>query len=483
MKTYFDSIDPIELNPMLTVQIPNNYEHERRYILAVMLTEFLGLDIQIHVSDRKNVSITLNDDRELLIADGLFTTPPEQWLQLASLPKQPLKIWNLIPTQLNAITVNSAMPIVYGEDPDCAEFFVQSAERIYLGLDIFGSAFFMLTRYEEVVSPAEHEKFPGTFPATKSLAYQEGFLDRPIVNEYLEILWACLKKLWSRLQRKHYQFQTYLSHDVDEPFMFAFTGVSRLLKRCGGDLLRRHSPSQAIQTISQWVQVKNGNLDADPCNTFDAIMDISERHNLKSAFYFITDRSGGDIDGNYNMNHPLVRNLLREIHHRGHEIGLHPSYNTYKDAAQTKKEFEILKQVCREENIYQAAWGGRQHYLRWETPTTFQNWEDAGLDYDSTLSFVDVLGFRCGICYEYPTFNLQTRQALKLKERPLIIMECTVIEPCFMNFRLDDDLTLQLMAKYKQICQIFQGDFRLLWHNNNLIDRRAIDTYKQLVAI
>jgi len=41
----------------------------------------------------------------------------------------------------------------------------------------------MLTRYEEVVKSVkdEHERFP----ARASLAYREGFLMRPIVNEYL----------------------------------------------------------------------------------------------------------------------------------------------------------------------------------------------------------------------------------------------------------------------------------------------------------
>ena len=47
----------------------------------------------------------------------------------------------------------------------------------------------------------------------------------------------------------------------------------------------------------------------------------------------------------------------------------------------------------------------RQHYLRWRAPTTWQNWEDAGLDYDSTVGYADHVGFRAGTCYEYPIFN------------------------------------------------------------------------------
>ena len=465
---------------MITIKIPPTYEIERRYILKVMFTEFLGLDIDIKQDDCVNTLISY-EDRELLIADGLFKTPLAQWLNFASLPQQPLAIWDLATTKLNPTTVNRQIPIIYGDNPHDPNFFIHNESKIYLGLDLFGSAFFMLTRYEEVVK-IERDR-DDRFPATASLAYQENFLDRPIINEYLEILWDCLQSLWPELKRRSRQFQLYLSHDVDRPFMYAFTGISSLIKRCGGDIFRRYSLIKATQSISAWMQVKRGNSVADPCNTFDLIMDISEQHNLKSAFYFITAHSGDAIDGDYTMNHPLIRSLLVKIHDRGHEIGLHPSYNTYKDAAQTKKEFEILKQVCDELGIHQAIWGGRQHYLRWENPTTFQNWEDAGLNYDSSLSFADLAGFRSGICYEYSTFNIKTRQTLKLKERPLIMMECTILATEFMNLPIDDDATFQRMAKYKQTCQLFQGDFRLLWHNSNLLDPQGIAIYKQLVAI
>ena len=33
-------------------------------------------------------------------------------------------------------------------------------------------------------------------------------------------------------------------------------------------------------------------------------MDISEKHNLKSAFYFIAGNTAGGLDGDYRMEHP-----------------------------------------------------------------------------------------------------------------------------------------------------------------------------------
>jgi hypothetical protein len=465
---------------VINIESPNNYNAERRYIFSVVFAEFLGLEININFTDRQNILIDLGDDRQILISDQLFATPAENWLTASSLPAQPLKTWDFNHTSLNALTVNSQIPIIYGTDPVQADFFVHSDTQIDLGVDIFGSAFFMLTRYEEVVK-SERDRVD-RFPVTASLAYQENFLDRPIINEYVEILWACLVRLAPNLHRKVRQFQLIVSHDVDEPFRYAFSGISRLIKRCAGDIYKRQSLPAAATSVLQWIQVKSGGYHLDPCNTFDLIMDISEQQNIKSAFYFIVDRPAGLLDCDYSIDHPLIRELLRKIHQRGHEIGLHTSYYSYQSPNQTKKEFDILRQVCAAEGIEQQHWGGRQHCLRWETPTTFQNWNEAGLDYDSTLSFAEMVGFRCGVCYEFSTFNLQTREHLNLREKPLIVMECTVLDDRYMNLGTEDTLALQCILNLKNCCKTFKGDFTLLWHNNRFADPREVELYKQIIC-
>jgi peptidoglycan/xylan/chitin deacetylase (PgdA/CDA1 family) len=464
---------------MITIQAPKTYELERKYIFSIMFVEFLGLDIQIDFINRQDVIINLDDNKYIRIVDGLFLTPLKDWLQPNSIPNKDLKSWDITNLNLDPVTVFPRIPIIYGEDPEKSTFFQQSEDSIYLGLDIFGSSFFMLTRYEEIVKP--DKDLDDRFPVTASLSYQAGFLDRPIVNEYLEILWACIKYLNPNYKRKLRKFKTYLTHDVDEPYRYVFSGLKRLASRCVGDVWKRRSYGDAINSIYSWMQVKTGNITADPCNTFDLIMDISEQNNIKSAFYFITDRTSA-YDGDYSINHPLIRKLLRRIADRGHEIGLHPSYNTYQNPKQTKKEFELLQQACEQEGIYQQRWGGRQHCLRWENPATFQNWDAAGLDYDSTLYFAETLGFRCGTCYEYSVFDIVNRRQLNLKERPLTIMEVTVFEDHYMGLRRVDSVSrLNVMNQYKDLCKKFHGDFVILWHNNSFSDPQLVNDYLQII--
>ena len=464
---------------MFLVKVPTSYEAEHNYIVTLIFSEFLGFDVEVQLSNRQNIKIysTNSPDRVLIIADKLFAIPSLQWLQPDSLPKQPLPIWDISHTRLAALTVTPEIPTIYGDDPNSPDFFQCSENKIYLGLDIFGSAFFMLTRYEEMVKPDrdQYDRFPGS----ASLAYQENFLDRPIVNEYVEILWACLKKLWPQLERKEQHFQTIVTHDVDIPYKYAFTDFSTLVRT---NVVKHFSLKQAILNGKTWNRVKRGNLSADPFNTFDWLMNLSENHNLTSAFYFITDRTDSKMDGNYTIQHHLIRQLLKQIHKRNHEIGLHPSFNSYLKRLQIQKEYRILRNVCSDENIQQEKWGGRHHFLRWNNPYTWQYWEDAGLNYDSTLAFADLPGFRCGTCYEFPVFNLATRQALNLIERPLIVMECTVLDQRYMGLAKNLDSAFNLIKGFKDSCRHFNGNFTLLWHNSRFETLDNRDLYQQLLG-
>ncbi|MBI5307435.1 MAG: hypothetical protein HZB37_03625 [Planctomycetes bacterium] len=330
---------------MLTVQTPNNYKPERGYILSVILGDFLGIEYNHHCEDRRDIRLTTEDGRELVVADGLFSISEQLWLKPGSLPMTPLKLWELDGTPIRLRTANNKLPVIYGENPEDAGFFTLSKDKIHLGLDVFGASFFMLTLYEEVIKADRDSR--NRFPYTASLAFRSAFLDRPIVNEYVEILWACLSHLWPGLRRKQRQFKIYASHDVDAPFLWATASVTRLVKECIFAITRSYSPSLLVNNILEWIRIKTKGEELDPYNTFDRIMDISEKHNLTSAFYFITGNTAGGLDGDYRMEHPLMLKLLRNIHVRGHEIGLHPSYNTFEDAVHTRRRnFNILRRFA-----------------------------------------------------------------------------------------------------------------------------------------
>jgi hypothetical protein len=328
--------------------------------------------------------------------------------------------------------------------------------------DILGLTCWMLTRLEEVGRPDldNHQRFP----ATSSHAYKNGYLERPIVDEWLIILGQVIRHVWPCIELKQHEFGIKVSHDVDSPSMYGFKPWSTIVRMMAGHLLKRRDVKAFLKAPYVKLATCTQLYPADPCNTFEWLMDVSEANNLQSAFYFIC--GGNHVnDGDYQPEHPVIRNLIRRIRERGHEIGLHPSYDTFQQPQLIKQEMDRLKRICAEEGVEQNQWGGRMHYLRWEQPTTMRACAEAGMSYDSTLGYADRPGFRCGTCHEYPAFDPVAQNQLGLRIRPLVVMECTVIDPAYLGL----GVTVEAEEKMKQLkkrCQQVNGIFGFLWHNS-----------------
>lgn len=332
-----------------------------------------------------------------------------------------------------------------------------------IGYDILALAAWMMTRQEEIGAADLDEH--GRFPAVASHAYRHGYLERPIVDEWFLVLKALIQRVWPSLPIKQQMFRQVVSHDVDEPSFAAFASRSRLVRRIIGDAVRVGRLSSAVDLLRIRHESRSQISKREPFNTFDWLMDQSERRGLKSAFYFICGRTMPARDALYELEHPAIRDLLRRIHSRGHEIGLHPSYGTYQSPELIAKEAARLRRVCAEEGIEQPIWGGRMHYLRWEQPTTMYGWEAAGMSYDSTLGYGDQPGFRCGTCFEYPAFDLVRDEMLSLRIRPLVAMDQTFLGKHYLDLG-NGDRAFARFVQLKDACRRVNGGFTLLWHNS-----------------
>jgi len=461
----------------LLIHVPPSYPTERQYICDVLLGEFLGLDFQIEIEERSDVLITAVNDpdrKQLILADVLFTHDENQWLTKTCMPARPFTM--VRPHQwARELSADWVLPVLYGR-PDENHHPITDPKTIQLDLDLMGSCFFLLTRYEEVVRPMRDGH--GRYPATSSLLYKENLLDRPLVNEYIELLFWALQRLWPDLQRAERHYRVLLSHDVDLVSAKTTNTCWTTLLSCGADVVLRTEPTTAVRRMTSWAATRR-NPDRDIFNTFDWMMDQSEQRGLHSAFYFQTEGGTETYSADYQIEDDWIRQLLKRIHKRGFEIGLHPGYDSHKDPQEVARQFDRFKRVCLQERIHQDQWGGRQHFLQWENPVTWRNWNDAGLHYDSTLTFADAIGFRCGVCYEYSVFDLKARRPLNLIERPLLAMEVTLSK--YMQYGWDAaGRKLERLADY---CRMYGGDFTLLWHNSNLVTQIDRDGYVQILDL
>lgn len=359
-----------------------------------------------------------------------------------------------------------------------APLIVSTPNGVHISYDILGFSYWMLTRQEEV-GRSDLDKH-GRFSAFGSHAFKHEYLERPIVDEWFYVLGQAISKTWQGITLKHHTFCTKVSHDVDAPWLYAFKpwkNVMRIIAHCA----LKNGDFRSLYT-APWVKIASREKisGADPYNTFEWIMDLSEQYGLTSAFYFICGRSS-EMDADYEIENPIIRDLMRRIHERGHEIGLHPSYGTYQNPGLIRKEADRLRLAIKEEKIEQYAIGGRMHYLRWEQPITLQALNDAGLAYDTTLGYAEHPGFRCGTCYEYAGFNTVTQKTLKIRVRPLIVMECTIIDNVYQGLGVTEK-ALNKFLEIKKKCKKVDGCFTMLWHNSWFgADRKLKTMYKNII--
>lgn len=318
--------------------------------------------------------------------------------------------------------------------------------------DIVAGVFFMLSRWEEMTVPTrdEHERFPGT----ASVAYRQGFLEQPIVDQYALILRAWLKTLSPRWIPQSREFSVQLSHDIDHVRRYhdIFSGFRAL----GGDIIKRRSRALAKQTLHE---IASSTLSVEGATYFRRIQwlaDLTSQYGLESVFNFKTALQD-PWDAGYDVSSEPIEQCIRNLRDQGFEIGLHPGYDTLNDPARLAEEKARLEAVLRE-----PLRSGRQHYLRFHVPSTWRHWERVGLQCDTTMGYPDQEGFRCGTCHHFHPFDLERDSALTIWEQPLIVMDGTLYTYRRFSPEQGQERILELAARCRQV----EGVFTLLWHNS-----------------
>ncbi|MFK8009478.1 MAG: polysaccharide deacetylase family protein [Saprospiraceae bacterium] len=422
----------------MKIIIPNIAVPEVEYTFHCLMKKFLGLEYKLEISPTANDFIINIGSKKLIIRNHFFTNDDPDFLyQKENIPSK-VGLDNLI---------------LDGEKYSIYSLFGKSAwtetkDEIILEADIIAATFFMLTRWEETLGGERdmHQRFLGK----NSLACKNGFLGKPIVNQYVEILWAFFQKINITQVRKKREFGIVPTHDVDIPFLFPnlIYGLRTIVRYL-------ISPTYFWDGVNYLKFYLKGK---DPYDTHDIFLDGAEKLKVKAHFFFMAG-CHNRFDPRDQLSHPKVKLLLEKIKKRGHQIGFHPSYKSYNDAQIFSQEKKRLEKIAE-----QKVETGRQHYLRFENPTTWNLWENENMKWDSTMSYADEIGFRNGVCYPFPVFDIFARKKLNLIERPLILMEGTL--GLYMDISLEEAKSRvgELMNQVKK----YEGDFVFLWHNSSL---------------
>ncbi len=378
-------------------------------------------------------------------------------------PPLPCKTSVLLPPGSGRTATFDELPLIFA----VGEWTGWAADREF-PIDLVAFTFVMLTRWEEYVGKTSTDEH-GRAVRQDMLAHRFGFDDRPIIDQ-----WAFVLRGWIEAKNPHAlsarpESSILMTHDVDRPVKF--TGLGRVIRGAIGEMVARsHNPLLAMKEASCGLRALF-DYRADPFYIeLRRLMDWNEQMGLRGCFYIMTAEPGPFDDG-YDASQKPYREILHEIVSRGHEIGWHPGYLTNVDPSVFASEKKRMDQIANG-----AAVGGRQHYLRWKAGVSWERWEDAGLRYDSSVGFADVIGFRCGTCRPFPVYSLARDQTLRLVERPLVLMDVALELECRSG---SDPLDLAKRC-LDQVAEV-HGEAVMLIHNS-FLNRRILDGMMMSIA-
>jgi hypothetical protein len=337
-------------------------------------------------------------------------------------------------------------------------FISDSLDCFTCSVDLLSSLVLTLARFEETLpSPRDVH---GRFSAFSSIAWRDGFLHRPIVDEYglaLEQVLNALLPGWWPAERR---LRVKLSHDVDE------IGIPFSLRGAAAKTLRHGRP---LCTVRDLVAPALG-IDTTYQLHLKRLVQLSNERKLDSAIYWKSSEYG-PYDTGYDLNDRRILKLINALQVQGVEMGIHPSYATFRSPELLRSEVEKLRAVLGNQKL-----GGRQDYLRW-CPQSWIDWNSLGLAYDSSVGFADHIGFRAGTCVPYRPWLWAQQRRASLVEIPLLAMDSTMLG--YMNLKPKQALTL--MRALIDRCRAVGGVFTLVWHNTRIMNSEYAATHRMVL--
>ena len=316
--------------------------------------------------------------------------------------------------------------------------------------DLFAASFYLLALYEEYFPEQLDEH--GRFDPNKSLAYQNGFLEIPLIDRWAYLLKEELEKKYPDVHFKKREFRFVSTFDIDQPYMYLKKG---LIRSAGGiirDLLNRKFENIAIRFSVLF------RLQPDPYMEALRWIDRVHKESGKSYYLFALMNDQGKY-GRKTL-YPLTA-YYRYLKNLGSAIiGLHPSYDTYRNLKLINKEKKRLEKALRKPGITTS----RQHFLRMHVPDTFRRLEAAGFLEDFTTAFAHAPGFRSGTAVPYYFYDVEKDTTGELLLHPTIVMDSCLIT----HLGLRPEEALVKIKRLIDECKQSGGDFVSLWHNSNL---------------
>ena len=315
--------------------------------------------------------------------------------------------------------------------------------------DLFSAVFFLISRYEEYL-PFKPDKY-GRFEAGQSLAFKHGFLQEPVVNQWINLLKEELLKKYPALEFNTPEYRHLSTIDIDSAFAFKYKGVLRTFIASAMNLVKGD-----ISRLRMRMNVLR-NKAPDPYDVFSKLIHINRKYKIKPIWFFQVGKLGR-YDKNISLNRNHFKALVRQIEAIDN-IGIHPSYQSNLHSLILKMEMNTLQKLIKKPIIR-----SRQHYIKLSLPTTYRKLIKMGIKEEYSMGFSSDIGFRAGTCTPFLFFDLKSN-----KETDLRIFPFQVMDACLNHYmKLSPGRAMEVIKELSGKVKKVNGLFISVWHNESL---------------
>jgi hypothetical protein len=344
--------------------------------------------------------------------------------------------------------------------------FYSSSRKSILPYDIFAATFFMVSRYEEYL-PVIRDNYD-RFEAHASIAFQNNFLKKPIVDIWINQLKEKLSQLFPELQFKTSTYKFISTIDVDNAYAYLEKGIVRTTGAYAKSIL-----NQDLFQIMERSRVLLGSLQ-DPYDTYDYQLNIQQKYKFEAIYFFLLGDYGFN-DTNVSATNKKLISLIKNLSDY-YPIGIHPSFASNEKTDMLSVEINRLSKITHKEITK-----SRQHFLKLKLPDTYRRLIELDIKDDYTMGFANELGFRAGTSMCFNFYDLDNESETNLRVHPFAMMEATL--KYYNKVRPD-----QAIEHVKPIIDAIKktgGTFISLWHNETLsnwgIWKGWRDVYEEMV--
>ena len=318
--------------------------------------------------------------------------------------------------------------------------------------DLFAAVFWCITRYEEYQS-YEQDQF-SRYKESNSLLFQQKALIYPLADFWIEHLRTELNRCCGHDWVTPGKFEIINTIDIDNAYAIRGKGFLRNTASMGRHLLKGE-----FSQMKNRQKVLSGKRE-DDYDTYDYIHNISAQYGSKTILFYLLGDYGG-----YDKNLPAESSALKALitsNSTWSTCGIHPSFKSFLNKLQVKKEISRLENLCGGKVEF-----SRQHYLRFKLPQTYRLLHELGIKIDFTMGYAAVPGFRAGTGKQFIWYDLEKEQETSLMIQPFCVMDGTFVDYMHVNCDEAKDIISSLMHLLKKT----HGTYVAIWHNETLNDK------------